>query len=424
MMSKHGAIVTKLENIRKHPNADKLNIATIWNQQVIVGLNQNNGDVGLFFDSELQLSKEFVENNELKYFGNNRRVKAQNFRGVKSEGFWLPLSSLNFISDNVGKLKHGDKLDEFEGVKICNKFITKRTHQAKITKKVARKYPYFPKHIDTDQFDYKVGDIQEGSIIYVTAKIHGTSARLSHVLQPSLLSKWQIRINRFLPDSLVFRESLNYEFLVGSRNVVLDTVLSDSYYKDTFRFDVMERVKPFIQKDEIWFGEIVGYTTDGREIMPSQSVDVIKDNKYRKLVETEYGEKVSFTYGQPFSTNEFYVYRIARINRDQSLVDLSWSEVKKRCRDSGVLHVPDIDSFVYNGNKENLISRINELVDGENNLGWKDRVSQTSLEEGVVLRIEQPDGTRKFLKKKAYLFKLLEGIVKEDQDYVDMEESS
>ena len=43
------------------------------------------------------------------------------------------------------------------------------------------------------------------------------------------------------------------------------------------------------------------------------------------------------------------------------------------------------------------------------------------LREGVIVRIDGPSMTPKFLKNKSYLFKVLEGIIK-DSDAVDMEE--
>jgi hypothetical protein len=57
----------------------------------------------------------------------------------------------------------------------------------------------------------------------------------------------------------------------------------------------------------------------------------------------------------------------------------------------------------------------------------EDRVSvldDRHISEGCVVRVDAKNGQTYFLKSKAYLFKLFEGIVKEKDDYVDVEESA
>ena len=51
-------------------------------------------------------------------------------------------------------------------------------------------------------------------------------------------------------------------------------------------------------------------------------------------------------------------------------------------------------------------------------------LDHTHIREGVVVRVENPDGTTHFLKAKSYEFKVLEGIIKNNDSYVDMEEVS
>ena len=102
------AVISKLNDIRKHPNADRLNIAICSNgYQVLIGLEHKEGELGVLFTDDGQLSLEFcVANNLIKnvdpetgknlggLFDNRRRIQCQKIRGEKSEAFWIPLDSL------------------------------------------------------------------------------------------------------------------------------------------------------------------------------------------------------------------------------------------------------------------------------------------------------------------------------------------
>ena len=103
------AYVTALKNVRKHPNADKLLLAECFGNTVCVDLSYSEGDIGIYFPTDGQLSEEFAcENNLLRKkdeFGNNiggyldpekRNITAIRLRGEKSEGLFLPLSCLEY----------------------------------------------------------------------------------------------------------------------------------------------------------------------------------------------------------------------------------------------------------------------------------------------------------------------------------------
>ena len=105
------AIVTRLRNVRPHSNADKVKLATCCGNQVVIGLDNNEGDIGCFFPSDGQLSHEFCSANNLYrdaglnadktakpgMFDDNRRVRAQKFRGEQSDGFWVPIANFQFL---------------------------------------------------------------------------------------------------------------------------------------------------------------------------------------------------------------------------------------------------------------------------------------------------------------------------------------
>jgi hypothetical protein len=196
----YSAIVARIENLRKHSNADKLQVATILGEQVIVGLDTQQNDLGIYFPCDGCLSQDFLQANNLigyideagnkkgGFFTINGRVRAQKFRGEMSDGFWCPLSYLEKIP-NIGKisLKEGDSITTINGIEICRKYVTKATIKKAYnnipTKNKINKIKtnlVFPKHFETEHLNRNLHKLIPGSIIYITEKQHGTSARYSN----------------------------------------------------------------------------------------------------------------------------------------------------------------------------------------------------------------------------------------------------
>lgn len=203
------AIVSKI-NTHKHPNADKIQLGTCFGFQVVVGLNIQDGDLGVFFPTDGQLSDEFCKKNNLypqfDKDGNrvgggfidpkNRRVRAQNFRGAKSDGFWVPLSYFDYLPK--AHLEEGFTFTELCGRPICNKYVNPATtkaikySQAKGLRFSIKETPLFPMHEDTRQLKYFIGQIPEGSTIWITEKLHGTSGRTGNAITPEInTSVWK-----------------------------------------------------------------------------------------------------------------------------------------------------------------------------------------------------------------------------------------
>lgn len=59
------AYITTLKELRKHSNADRLQCATIFSNNVIVDMNYREGQKAIYFPVDGQLSKEFAEDNNL-----------------------------------------------------------------------------------------------------------------------------------------------------------------------------------------------------------------------------------------------------------------------------------------------------------------------------------------------------------------------
>ena len=57
--------ITTLKNVRKHPNADKLMLAECYDNTICVGLNSAEGEIGVYFPTDGQLSEEFCKQHDL-----------------------------------------------------------------------------------------------------------------------------------------------------------------------------------------------------------------------------------------------------------------------------------------------------------------------------------------------------------------------
>lgn len=420
------ALITRIQT-REHPDADKLQLGLVHGYQVVVGLDTRDGELGIFFDSDGQVSPEYAEANDLVgyhdpetgekrggFFPKNRRVKSQKFRGQVSDGYWAPLSSLEFTGADITKLQEGDQFDELNGVPICNKYYTPKTLKQMAGQQAQkRQNVWFAKHVDTAQLKHKIDEIPVGAVLYFTLKMHGTSGRFGHVLEekPVVRSRWR-RFVDYMSSKAVPEMVTEYGYLSGTRNVIqADHTHAGFYGNEEFRWNAVEKLYGNLHKGEVIYFELTGYTTTGQLIMGEVDTSSLKE------IKKQYGPKMIYKYGQPVGTTGLWVYRITRVNEEGVVTELSWPETRKRAKELDLNVVPDMhEPIIYDGNAEKLTALVDSLLEGP------DPVDSSHIREGVVIRAEHE--TTNFYKTKSFSFKVLEGIVKSDDDYVDMEEVS
>lgn len=461
------AIVTRIHT-RPHPNADRLQLGTVHGHQVVVGLETQDGELGIFFPTDGQLSDSMCRCNSLYafeayaklgeespypkekcgFFSANRRVRAQSFRGEKSDGFWCPLSFLawtnpaDYLEGSLLALKEGDTFTAFNGQEICCKYETPATKRAqgKIGGK-QRENHCFPKHDVTKQFRYVSETIPEDAVIYITEKLHGTSGRYGYVLDDVALPWWKQLFNRF---GSIFPEQ-QYRYLNGSKNVILEKSTGGGYYgTNEFRYNAIEGVE--LHKGEVLYFEIIGefvrertwIDVNGKEVKESYTVAIMPPHPIKsemKDVRKAYGEQMRYRYGLDDGQTDIYVYKIVRMNEDGIGVDLSWPQVVARCSELGLKHVPLLagpfslsvrypshwDDGVYYADpvirSYEIEKEVNDLTEGKSTL------DVSHIREGIVLRVESSRGIE-YIKNKSWLFGVLEGYIKDNTEYVDMEEIS
>lgn len=416
------AYITKIKDIKEHLNADNINLATCYGNQVVIGKDIKEGTLGVYFPSDGKLFNIFLKENNLYrhkelnldqnkagFFEDNGRIRVQKFRGEESDGIWLPIDCLDFVGKH--KLKEGDEFNKINSIEICEKYINHKTKKQGSGKEKNKKFnmkkmfPLFKEHKDTEQYSYNSFKIKEGSIITFSEKLHGTSGRSSYTI---------VKRNRIIEILFGWLLKPTWKYICGTRRVILYSFKKKKtlgfYGTNEFRQEHHVKFIDKLYKGETVYYEIVGWVNESKPIMGRCKNKKLKDKDFIK----KYGDETIFNYGCNTGKSDIYVYRISITDEKGFIKNLTDHEMRNRCKDLNVKPVPFLQRIVYDGNLENLNTIVNDICDGES------VITPDHIREGVVLRIEQ-DNKFFALKHKNFTFKLLEGIIK-DSDQVDIEE--
>lgn len=435
-MSEHVGYVVKISEVHPHSNADRLQITTIFGTSVIVGLDVNVGDIGVYFPTDIQLSKEYCENNNLvrkkDENGNNvggyldpdkRNIRAMKLRGEKSDGLFMPLESLAYTG--VTKFEVGEKIETLNGHEICCKYIPRsnirvgRVSDGNRTRKHSVPIaPLFAEHVDTEQLAYNLGAFKPNDQIEITLKMHGTSQRTGYL--PKLVG-----YKRTLLDKILMKQGdpvYDWGYVTGTRRVVLNDFEDGGYYgNNEFRAIHAKAFEGKLNKGETVYYEVVGFTTNATPIMSSVSNSKISDKAFTK----QYGDTTVFSYGCSGNGSDFYVYRMTMTNEDGFVVEYSPDFMRYRCEQMGVKCVPVFTSFIlHDYDLETDTRSAGEIVRdaAEKYYDGPDPIGKTHVREGVVVRIVNRPKFCAY-KHKNFSFKVLEGLAKDIATEPDMEEA-
>lgn len=428
----YSGIVTPVVNIRPHPNADRLSLGTAAGHQVVVSKSVEGGTVGVFFPCDGRLSSACLSNNNLYrhpelnndkevksgFFDDNGRVRAQKFRGAISEGFWTELSVLSWTGADLSSMKTGDAVQKVNGHVVCEKYYTPATMRAmtkngKASKKAPPKesFPTFREHFGVQKLRHVISNIPAGAELYFTEKCHGTSGRTGCLP----VKKRTGLISRLL--SKFFPPAPKYKHVSGTRRTVLDSeraIDAGFYSGKTFRVDIHKQIESAgLHMGETVYYEVVGFDEKGGRIMGAHGIT-------DKALKKRYGRRMVYSYGCDPSLNPYkvLVYRITYTMLDGAVVEAPWHQVVNRCMSIGLSPVPELASpVIYDGDAEALTDTCERLSRGDSSL------DSGHIKEGVVVRAQYP-GLDAHYKYKSFHFCELEGIAKNNDEYVDPEEVS
>lgn len=415
------AKVVRVDKFREHldPEVSRLKVASIDYQDVIVSIDQKDGDILVFFPLECQIDLGFLssinafrdpklnEDKEKKgYFDKKGRVKATRLRGEKSMGFLVPCSQ---VFDYYGvKFKEeyvGTEFDTIGSSQLLKKYIVPRKEldRSKGGKDVSPNLSRLVDgqvnlHVSTANIRKNIERFNPEDNVTITYKTHGTSWWVSNVLTKKRLSL-KGKIANFFGVSVVDKE---YSIIYGSRRVVKNKKFEDPKNKDHFYgYDLWKEIKDHItEKCDIpqgftLYGECIGYTKEGGYIQ--------KD----------------YDYSIPVGQFRVEVYRITNTTPNGLVTELSYDQIKEFC--SKVDLTPS--ELFYSGKASGIGGLYKEGMDlGE----WRDSLmkhlegnyiekdchvcSNKVPEEGVVIRRE------KLLTCDSYKLKSFRFLEKETKD--------
>ena len=457
----YNAYVTRIKNLRKHPNADRLQLGECFGNTVCVSLEYADNQLGIYFPCDGQLSVEFAEVNNLLrkkddagnsiggYMDPNKRnVTAIRLRGEKSDGLFLPLTCLETFGD-VSTLKEGDVINTFNGHEICCKYIPRRNHRQghvsdgnRTRKKKVDVAPLFAEHADTEQLAYNLGAFKPGDEIEITLKMHGTSQRTGYL--PVFKG-----YKRTFKDWLLRRDGkpiYDWGYVSGTRRTVLDNYDGGYYGSNEFREQHSKTFEGKLWKGETVYYEVVGFTHTGAPIMAEGN-----NEKLGKDFVKQYGKTTVFSYGcdpegesfkheyadcwDGVNVREFkpqsdiYVYRMTMTNEDGAVVEYTPDFMRYRCEQMGVKTVPVMWKGIIPAHTGDAAAiRLGQDAGAwikekaEQYYDGPDPIGKTHVREGVVVRIVNRPKFCAY-KHKNFSFKVLEGIIKDTAAAPDMEEA-
>ena len=467
------AYVTTLKNVRKHPNADRLQLADCFGNTVCVGLEYKEGDVGVYFPTDGKLSEEFcAQHNLVRKKDENgvniggyldpekRNITAIKLRGEKSDGLFMPISCLDYCFDVAvaeDVLNIGDTIDVVNSHLICEKYIPKKANRTSAGGAGTRAHrrakrsiaPTFFEHADTEQLAYNLAAFKPGDLVEITLKMHGTSQRTGYL-------KVFKGMKRTFWDKIFRREGTeiyDWGYVSGTRRTVLDDFEGGFYGSNAFRETHAKQFEGKLRKGETVYYEVVGFTDTGAGIMGAGN-----NEKLGKDFVKQYGKETIFSYGcephpssieylgasamnfdngtvpstlyvtkEKLPQSDMYVYRMTSTNEDGEVVEYTPDFMRYRCEQMGVKCVPVFwTGFIPEnpGSADDPTITAGEWImkKAERFYEGPDPIGKTHVREGVVARvINRPKFTA--YKHKNFEFKVLEGIIKDVAEAPDIEEA-
>lgn len=415
------AKIVKIDNLRKHENADRLQITTIDFNNVVVGMDTNLDDICIFFPVESQVNSNFVsfingyrkkelnkDNEVAGFFEENCRIKAIKLRNEKSMGFVVPIQSLeSFIGQKIEE-EIGTEFDYVNDIKLVNKYEIFKpgmaTRNGRVEKRISRLVEgQFHFHVDTENLRKNANNIKPEDYISVSYKVHGTSSIFSRVLVKRKLNL----LEKIVKHLGVTVKETEYDLLYSSRKVVkneYETKDKCGFYSTDIWGDVKNEIADKIPEGYTIYGEIIGFTKDNKQI------------------------QAGYDYGCEPGKHKFQVYRITITNAAGQVINLSTAQIREFCERVGLETV----HYFYEGFAKDMfpeikggenwsvdfVRKLEEQYTDKNCFMCKNEVP----EEGVVVR---KDLTFSFEAYKLKSFSFLEFESKElDKGEVDMESAN
>lgn len=247
--------VVSIKEVNPHPNADRLDLATIDGWQCVTQRGAYKaGDLAVYIpiDSILPAAVEttlFGPDAKVKL--SKSRVRTIKLRGAISQGMLAPCSELK-VPEKLGYDCTKDLgITKYEPEEVPEHMSNGPNKQGKPRKK----NPFFKEYGGLDNFKHYPDVFKPGEEVIITEKIHGTNFRCGWV--PSNADTVLKKIKKF------FGLLPKYEFVFGSNKVQLQNKLFHKGYYTTNvyaaaveKYNLRDKLEFF--PDTVIYGEIYG----------------------------------------------------------------------------------------------------------------------------------------------------------------------
>lgn len=168
-MSQHVIEVVEIGEVRPHPNADRMELTSVWGWTCCIGKGQfRAGDKAVYVPPDYVVPTDRPEFAFLKRDGRDvERITVRRFRGTLSQGLLIPLP------DSLAQESVGTNVISDLGITRYEAPLPKVAAEGSIGGPSGLYAPKF----DVDSFQRYAACFHSGEQVVVTEKIHGASAR-------------------------------------------------------------------------------------------------------------------------------------------------------------------------------------------------------------------------------------------------------
>ena len=236
----------------------------------------------MYEDKELNMDKE-----KKGYINKHGRIRVVKLGGVPSYGLLIhPDSIATFINEPVEDVTKfleahvGEDFDEINGERFCQvyvppiKHVQERGSKADRLKKKLDRFKMliegsFRHHYDTAQLQKNMRDINPDDEVYISVKVHGTSAIFANILT-NVPTNWFKRMwRKYVMHTDEYDKK--YNLVYSSRTVIKNQYINKKqkpggYYSDDVWGYWAKKLDGLIPQDCCIYCEIAGYTPNGSPI--------------------------------------------------------------------------------------------------------------------------------------------------------------
>lgn len=252
-MSSFKVEVCKIEEVKAHPNADRLDLVRVKDWWCVSSKGSfNQGDLCVYFpiDSVLPPNVEgaiFGPDSKVKL--HNSRIRTIKLRGAISQGLVVQRNVVDLDESSP----EGDDVTKYLGVTKYEPPI--RLGDASNSQSATKKQinPNFRKFGGIENAKNYPNLFEENEEVSVTEKCHGSHFRCGYV--PFWANTWWKKLQKF------FGFAPKYEFVFGSNNVQLQNrLIYKGYYdKNVYAEAIVKyNLKELLKPGEVLHGEVYG----------------------------------------------------------------------------------------------------------------------------------------------------------------------